>query len=140
MRITSTLLCDAATVREGLLHVLGGGISRIWRPELPGPLGVALAIVVAMEREAEDVVHRIDVKISDHDLATVGSATATLAYNGGARMEPGEEHTIPLVLPLHEVTVNRYGRHDIGVAIDGSFAAGVVLWVLHPDERELPPL
>ena len=31
MEIKAALLCDSATVREGLLH---GGISRLWRPTL----------------------------------------------------------------------------------------------------------
>lgn len=140
MRITSALLCDAATVREGLLHVLGGGITRFWQPELPGPLQVVLAALVGMEREVESDPHAVTITITHADGALVSQATATLQYNGGSRLEPGEEHSVPLVVPLHEVVVTQFGRHEIAIAIDGAPAWTLQLWVLHPDERVLPPL
>ena len=45
MRIDTALLCDAATERDGLLNVLGGGITVATRPEFPAPLGMTLALV-----------------------------------------------------------------------------------------------
>ncbi len=46
MRIDCALLCDAATVREGLLHVLGGGIAHAVRPSFPAPAAMSLAVHV----------------------------------------------------------------------------------------------
>jgi hypothetical protein len=33
------LLCDAATVRENVLHILGGGLGQLWRDVYPARLG-----------------------------------------------------------------------------------------------------
>ena len=38
MQVVTALLCDYASVREGLLNILGGGVNRLWRAELPAPL------------------------------------------------------------------------------------------------------
>ena len=79
MEIQAAILCDSATVREGLLHVLGGGINRLYRSELPAPLGVALALLVAFEPEEVDQLHEV------HDRSF--SQSTTCRGNGGA---PGE--------------------------------------------------
>lgn len=140
MRIESAILCDSATVREGLLHILGGGVTRMWRPELPAPLGIALALLIDMEREVEDVPHEVRLIISDPDGQPVGEAVAGIQYSGGARLEPGEHHLIPLVLPLHQVGTTKYGHHRIDVNIDGVSTREIRFWVLHPDEKVLPPI
>lgn len=45
MQLASAILCDFAQVREGLLFVSGGGITRIWRETFPAAAGVSLALV-----------------------------------------------------------------------------------------------
>ena len=40
MRLETALLSDHASVRDGLLFVVAGGITRVWRSQLPAPLNL----------------------------------------------------------------------------------------------------
>lgn len=46
MQISTFALCDAASVRDNLLHMLGAGITFVKRPSYPAPLLCDLGIVV----------------------------------------------------------------------------------------------
>lgn len=140
MQIASVIVCDAATVREGLLHVLGGGITRLWRTELPAPLGVALAVTIEMEREVEHLPHEIRVEILGPEDQRVGDAVAGIQYGGGARLEPGECHLLAIAIPLQNIGISAYGRHRLIVRVDDDDEREIGVWVLHPDEQEMPPL
>ena len=48
MEVTTAMLSDFAQVREGLLFVSSGGITRCYREQLPAPLGVHLATQQAL--------------------------------------------------------------------------------------------
>ena len=61
MELKAAIICDAASVREGLLHVLGGGITRIWRQDLPAALGVALAVIVDLPPDVMFDPHEVTV-------------------------------------------------------------------------------
>jgi hypothetical protein len=141
VEIRSALLCDFATVREGLLHVLGGGITRMWRPVLPAPLGVSLALLIDLQPEEIGLLHHARLVVSSSDGESVAEADATLQPVPDPRLEPGEHLSTPVVIPLHNVLVPQHGRYDLVLTIDND-AAPVTLqvWVLHPDEKLLPPL
>lgn len=49
MKFVSAILCDAATVREGLLHVLGGGLNYMQRESFPAPLNADVAFLAGFE-------------------------------------------------------------------------------------------
>lgn len=140
MRIASVLVCDAATVREGLLHGLRGGITRLWRSELPAPLGVAVALTIEMEREVEHLPHEIRIEIFDPSGQRIGEAVGGVQYGGGARLEPGEHHLMALAIPLHNAGVAQYGKHRLVTSVDDGERHETGVWVLHPDEQQLPPL
>jgi hypothetical protein len=65
MKLDTCLLCDAATVREGLLNILGGGITSIVRDEFPSPLGMSLALRVLAEPAEAANPHTIEIALSD---------------------------------------------------------------------------
>ena len=70
------MLCDAATVREGLLHILGGGITRLNRPSFPAPLGAALALQISVHPTEASVSHRVEAIIQGEDGSQIAKATA----------------------------------------------------------------
>lgn len=49
MRIECATLCDSASVREGLLNVLGAGISSVALSSFPAPLPLTFAFRVVLE-------------------------------------------------------------------------------------------
>jgi hypothetical protein len=140
MEITTALLCDAATVREGLLHVLGGGLTRLWRAELPAPLGVTLALSVALGEGEFDVPHEVQIDISN-PAGYVARAMGGLQAPRPSNLEPGERLLAPVVQPLGIIPTGSYGAHVLAISLDaGAASAELQFWVLHPDEQALPPL
>ena len=138
MEIQAAILCDSATVREGLLHVLGGGINRLYRSELPAPLGVALALLVSFEPEEVDQLHEVHMIVRSPN-QRLAEAMGALQAKLPSKMEPGENVVLPLVMPLHNVGTTEFGRHVVQLSIDGGVAMNELhFWVLHPDELALP--
>lgn len=55
MRVECAVLCDAASVRENLIHVLGGGISGTVASAFPATLQITFAFRAVLDsREAKD--------------------------------------------------------------------------------------
>ena len=134
------MICDSATVREGLLHVLGGGISRLWREELPAPLNVSVAAMLGIEQGRVDETVEISLLLDGPDDERVVEVRVEMEL-GPAPLEPGEVRIAPLVLPLMGVAVPRFGRHIATFTVDGEEQEqALTFWVLHPSEQALPPL
>lgn len=99
MRLSCALLCDAATVREGLLNVLGGGVSKIVRPTMPAPLGLMLALIVDQHRTEMRREHRLDVLVLGQDGAEL--ARANLVWRPDAPADDSSpEYPFPVIVPL----------------------------------------
>lgn len=125
MKASVCLLCDRATVREGLLHILGGGISRLGRPVLPAPMDVDLALLLAPDNAAEvPGEHWIEVRIRSDEGAEIVSSR--IGYRAG-EVDPDIDPlpTIPLPVGLRNVAVATYGHYAIQVTYDGNQIAGL---------------
>lgn len=120
MRIDCALLCDAATVREGLLHVLGGGVTRLTRPTYPAPLGVAIAArILVHPTEAEDNHHgRIVVQAEDGEQLAEVTFDFRSERPPGGLLASGEEMSLPVVVPLQNVGVPAAGGYSVEILID----------------------
>lgn len=114
------MLCDFATVREGLLHILGGGINRLWREEYPAPLGVTLALLFEVHPTEMDSEHTLEVVMIDADGKEIGNVSAdfAIAPDPGAS-RPGETLILPLVVPLQQVILPQPGAYSVEILIDG---------------------
>lgn len=115
-----SILCDAATVREGLLHILGGGITRIWRPEYPAPFTGALAIVIQPHATEVGIEHSLVVKIASQDGRELGKLEAQFTVRKGDDSEPGEIAVIPMVIDFSSppLVIPEVGGYSIDVLID----------------------
>lgn len=112
------LLCDAATVREGLLHVLGGGVTRTWHDGFPAPLIVALAMMMTMPaNEAGE--HRVRIVLQDQDGKTLVTVDGGFEVAKGAVSKMGEHLAVPLAIPLHGVVIPKAGTYSLEVLVDG---------------------
>jgi hypothetical protein len=118
-RVASALLCDAATVREGLLHILGGGITRLHRNEFPAPMQVTLVVQVVLTPSEIQFSHDVSSRIQTEDGDVVVEAKGHLAAGEpNPMLEPGESVTLPLVINLHNVVLPAAGGYSIEVAVD----------------------
>ena len=118
-RVASALLCDAATVREGLLHILGGGITRLHRGEFPAPMQVTLVAQVVLTPNEIGFPHDVTAIIATEDGEVVVQATGHLEPGEpNPLLEPGESVILPFVINLSNVVVPAPGGYSIEVLVD----------------------
>ncbi len=124
MRIDCALLCDYVTVREGLLHVLGGGITRLGRPSFPSRLGVAFALRIMVHPTEAGKEHKIDALLLAEDGAEV--ARMEIGFElGPQNVRPGEELSAPFAIPMHDFPIPHEGAYSFELLIDGVHQASV---------------
>ncbi|MFJ5774933.1 DUF6941 family protein [Streptomyces sp. NPDC093094] len=140
MKISMAALCDRATVREGLLHILGAGVTQC-SLILPGAPDLDLALLLRAERW--------------DDLAGRHSLTVTVKHEDGTqagKLEMGWESPhvdvedtptsmnqplpqLPIVVPLRGVPLTKQGEHQVQVHVDNSEIAALSFLVT---KAELP--
>jgi hypothetical protein len=123
--ITSALICNYAEVREGLLFIAGGGVTRLVRPEYPAALGICVAVVMeGTEGEVAGIPHDIQLVVRDTDGQLVAEVKGGFQAGDNLHLEPGELVQLPIAFNLTGVVVPAAGAYDIDVAIDGGHLAG----------------
>jgi Family of unknown function (DUF6941) len=129
MQVDTALLCDAATVREGLLNVLGGGITSAYRPEFPAPLEMELAIRLKMHPTEIQNAHKVEILLQDEDgnqvtRAEIGFQPTEEAHQ--AVLPPGEEVPIPITWDFPaRPAIPHPGRYSFEILVDGTHRATV---------------
>ncbi len=115
IKVAAFFLADAATVREGLLNVLGAGVNVVVRPTFPAPLGVPLVAVLEVEPD-DRTTHQIVVSVQ---------ADATPLVQVQVQLEGGASGPfadlpayVPLVLPVGDARLPQPGRYEAALAID----------------------
>ena len=141
MQVSAAILCDYASVRDGLLFVTAGGIKRVWRSEYPAPLGVALGLLFEVHPMEMAHPHEVHVQIMGPDGEQVMMAQG--AFQAGADLEVGESLTIPMAMDLRGVTLPREGAYMLNISIDGTHHRTLEFWVRPRletgEETPLPP-
>lgn len=121
MRVDCALICDAVTVRENLLHILGGGITRIHRPAYPAPFGSCMALRIMVHPSEADRPHELTVRLADadgHEMARVVAQFQTNPAVAGD-FQPGEEFALPLPLQMQPIGLPHEGAYVFDLLIDG---------------------
>ncbi len=133
MRIQAAILCDHAQVREGLLFVSAGGISRLYRPpdQPAGPLGLVLAVILEIDSDQVETVHEVRVTITREGGEEIGTLPAALQGPPGAaaNLNPGEPAVVPIVLPISGMIIPAFGMYDVRVSADGGVPEILTVYV-----------
>lgn len=124
MRIDMALLCDAATIRENLFHILGGGITNINVQKFPGTLDAALAIRIMLHPTEADVPHKLQVVLQDEDGKRLFDIGGDFNANPGGALRVGDEVNVQLAIKV-KGPLPRTGRHSFELLIDGTHQASV---------------
>jgi hypothetical protein len=126
MKVTAVMLADHATVREGLLHVLGGGINRVVRDPLPAPLEAMLAMLLQPD-SIDDLqeTHNLEVTIEHAGTGGKGPVAKAIITLQNATPVPGTLPPVAIVVPLQGVPIRETGAHNIKVVLDGAEVATV---------------
>lgn len=133
MKVDCALLCDAATVREGLLHILGGGVTRLGRPMIPSQFGVQLALRIVVHPTEATSNHEGEVIVQTTDGARAAQVTFGFSMSEETRsqVQPGEELALPLVVPMDNFPLPAYGAYSVEVLIDHIHQISVP-FLVHP--------
>jgi hypothetical protein len=130
----NAMLCDAASVREGLLFILGGGITRVWRESFPARVGGAVALLVSVNPAEARERHRLRVSISGEDGAQVAEMSGEFEVGTADTKTPGEEILLPLAIDVN-LQVPSAGTFSIDILIDGQLHRSLPFQVRPADER-----
>lgn len=126
MRVDFALICDAVSVRDNLLHILGGGITRIWASEFPAPMRASLATRIMLDPDEAAERHKLRVVIQDDQGTRIGSFDAEFGVGVPDALAPGEEVQVPLGFPLNPVRLPREGGYSLELLLDETHQASVV--------------
>jgi hypothetical protein len=120
MEVDTCMLCDAATVREGLLHILGGGITQTGRPEFPSPLGMSLALRVIMHPTELAHSHQLEVILQDEDGERVTKFDIQLAGLDPENVPAGQHAPLAIAWDFPgRPDLPHPGRYSFELLIDG---------------------
>jgi hypothetical protein len=137
MQLRGCLLCNFAEVRDGMLYVVGGCITRLWRDELPAEMGASLALVFELHQQELERPHELNVQVMGPDGEQVGTAVG--AFNaGGVALEPGEGVLVPVALDMRSGGITVYGGYVVNVAVDGTHLGESRFWVQPRPPIEVP--
>jgi hypothetical protein len=132
-RLTSLLVCDHAQVRDGLLMVLSGGITRILVPAIPATVHFTVAVVVEIPFFELDQPHEVRISVVDPEsaapIAEPFVATHPADANAAERMYPGEPALVPMAVGV-TLGVERAGQFDVRVNVDDHVAELQSIWVV----------
>jgi hypothetical protein len=133
MELAAAILCDHVSVREGLLIVVGGGITRLWRENLPAPLNVELALLLEMSSMELGGSH--EVAVIDEDGGEVARFQGGLQV-GARDLDPGETQLVPLAVKFGPTGVSHHGRYSMEISLDGRHVQSVGFRVLPRNLRQ----
>ncbi len=126
MNVEIIALCDAATESGGKLNLLGA-FDCIYAHEIPvihAQCAISLRIRFSRIEEGE---HRIKINVVDADgHAVMPSLDANIAVSIGPR---DESVVTNLILNIHQLKLESWGKFSIDVAVDGRQEASLPLYL-----------
>lgn len=129
LELTVLSLCDYANVREGLLNVVSGGITRITvHGGFPAQIDAHLAMSVYVQPHRVGSAHHGRVILRYPDTATE-IARVDVEFNVDADRNPGEGLNIPIALPLRAVAFPHEGQVDVSVSLNEAPAGLLSFWL-----------
>jgi hypothetical protein len=128
VELTTALLCDHASVREGLLFVAGGGITRIRRPQFPAHLGVGLAAVLELDSLEVTRDHRFQLVVVGEDGDEIARVEADIRVGSTEAVKPGENVQVPLAVDMYQTMIPGAGAYELRVYVDGEHRRTVQFW------------
>jgi len=131
VRLDALILCDFAQIRDGLLFVQSGGVTRLVASKLPAAFRCHVAAMVYIPPNEAIDAHHMVMKVKSADTAKL-IATIKVELHEVNRPDgllPGEGRQVPVVVPLGKVAFPAAGRYDLQVDIDEHMAGDLAFRV-----------
>ena len=152
MTLDWAIICDAATVREGLAHILGGGIDTVYStPKEQAPQGTAwpdsevigtpaqlsLALRFLLQRAELGRMHQVEVKVLGEDGENIVGATGVLYAPPNPSLQSG--WTQGLIIPMSmQIAPKRFGVYSIDIFGDGAHLKSIPFRIEKAQQRPMP--
>jgi hypothetical protein len=127
--LSTAVLCDFAQVRDRLLFVSSGAVSRLYRQELPSPLGLMVGLVIEVPLEDAGMDHRLRAEVINRH-GTVLATLENLFRVSDAGLFPHEVQQVPLVLSITGVRARTWGTHQVRLYLDDELVRALTLYVV----------
>jgi hypothetical protein len=132
MKLDCALLCDAVTVREGLLHVLGGGITRVTNVTYPAEFVGALAMRILLHQTEAGADHSLQVILQTEDGDRLVEMTGGFRTELPPDLAPGEDLPIPMAMAF-QGPLPSPGSYSFELLIDNVHQVTVPLRAVTPE-------
>ncbi|MFT4864285.1 MAG: hypothetical protein ACI8RE_000465 [Ilumatobacter sp.] len=125
--LKSLILCDFAQIREGLLFVQSGGLTRLAAPTFPAQFACHVATLVWLPPLEAGTAHEIVMKVKSASTAKLTATVKVELHESAApsALLPGEGRQVPIVVPLGAVSFPEAGEYDLQVDVDDEFAGDI---------------
>jgi hypothetical protein len=132
MEFQAAFLCDAASVREGLLFALGAGVSRVFATEYPITIDITLALLIELDEQEVKSKFELEARIvPDGTDAPVARYGGNLQISGAKAANAELHYTVPVVLRMTPVlAAGGLYRTEISV---GALKRTLPFWVGSPE-------
>ena len=127
--LSTAVLCDFAQVRDRLLFVSSGAVSRLYRQELPSPLGLMVGLVIEVPLEDAGMEHRLRAEVINRH-GTVLATLENLFRVSDVGLFPHEVQQVPLVLSITGVRARTWGTHQVRLHLDDDLVRALTLYVV----------
>ena len=139
MKVGTALLCDFASVRDGLLFVVAGGVTRLWRDEYPAPMNVSLALMFEVHQMEVPHPHEIDVRVVGEDGQEIARAQGGFQAALPPDIHMTEKLLVPVVLDVRQAGLPGPGAYSIEISVDGTHHQTVQFRAQPREQQALPP-
>jgi|HubBroStandDraft_4_1064222.scaffolds.fasta_scaffold138399_4 hypothetical protein len=120
MRVTTSLLADAATVADGKLYIHGAGWDRINSPVLPVTHpGMALVLVLEVDPVVEDR-QDVEIRLVDESDTPIMGVTGHVGISDPSKVVPGTLTNLPLAVNFAPVPFPHAGTYRFVLLVNGT--------------------
>lgn len=114
LKISVATLCDFAQVREGLLFVSSGNITRAGRPAYPTQINLHLALSFVVEPQNDHGDYTIEARVRSEAGDLVSSATVSLSVREGTTTDAAVASAVVPIQPI----IQQPGDYWVDVAVN----------------------
>jgi hypothetical protein len=132
MDVRSLVLCDFAQVREGLMTIVSGGVTRVRPQGYPATFGLHVAVMLELSPDDFGQPHECRVSIAQAETSVkLVEMVTNFVQEPHVAAQPGEPMVIPLAINFSEVSIGEPGQYDVKVAV-GATTELVSVWFVQP--------
>jgi hypothetical protein len=135
VKVSTALLGDAATAREGLLSVLHGGVTRVNAQTYPFQYQGSLGLIFTFHPTEASHPHQFQILLQSEDGRRLLDLTGTLQADPAPDLQPGEEMSVPAALNFVTV-LSSPGRYSFEILMDGIHQTSIAFRAMPPPSQE----